>query len=224
MRKEFLRRVRTGFPAVVGIALVLMLNTPLFAQQHIVAQKDNTRPEATAYNTRPAFINFFSAVKWNGYNEIQWSATSQADTRKYIVEYSVNGVDYQTAGELLADKTFYTLQHRTLDDRPMLYRVRVEQLNGKFFYTPGVLLDGIPVPPVRIFPNTVTGSTVNYIADWPIERIVITSGSGTQVVAKEINGQGDYSSITLPATLGKGMYWMTFYGKDWKTTSKFFVP
>jgi hypothetical protein len=224
MRKEFLLRVKASFPAVVGIALVLMVNTSLFAQQHIVAQKDNTRPEATAYNTRPAFISFFSAVKWNGYNEIQWTATSQTDTKKYIIEYSLNGVDYQTAGEVLADKTLYTLQHRILDDRAMLYRVRAEQLNGRFFYTPGILLDGVQVPPVRIFPNTVTGSVVNYIADWPIERIVVTSGSGTQVVAKEIHGQGDYSSVTLPATLGKGMYWMTFYGRDWKTTSKFFVP
>jgi hypothetical protein len=36
----------------------------------------------------------------HGYNEIQWSAVAKEDTRRFIVEYSVDGINYQSAGEL----------------------------------------------------------------------------------------------------------------------------
>jgi hypothetical protein len=223
MKRYFLQSIRPGFPVIAGLAVLLSAILPVSAQQWVINQKDNTRPETTAGTSSPALIRSLTASRWNGYNDIQWTAITVNDTRKLIVEYSFNTIDYLTAGELLADKEIYTLRHHVLDERPVLYRIRSEQLNGKFFYTAPIILQGVPVSPVQIYPTVITGNTVNINAGWPVERIVVSSGSGAQVFAKEVNGQGDYMAVVLPP-LAKGMYWMSFYGQGWKSTEKFIIP
>ncbi|HEX2627963.1 MAG TPA: T9SS type A sorting domain-containing protein [Chitinophagaceae bacterium] len=229
MRKEFLlppmSGIKTSFPRGVGIILVLLLSTIIStAQQNIISQKDNTRPEATAYTHQPSFVTSFTANKWNGYNEIRWSAAYQGDTKRYIIEYSVDGLNYQSVGEMVASPNpDYVLQHRILENRPMLYRIRSEQLNEKSFYSSSIVLDGVPVSPVIIYPTVITSNTVNVNASWPVERITVTSSNGSQVMAKDINGQRDFMAISVPAALSRGMYYMTFQGKGWKTTEKFVV-
>jgi hypothetical protein len=224
MKTDFLELLKKRWSAIV-ISLLVMLSgiIPASAQQWVVNQKDNTRPETTAYNTAPAFVQTLSANRWNGYNDIEWTVSSLNDTKKFIIEYSLNAVDYLTAGEVLADKNIYSLRHHILDDRPMLYRVRIEQQNGKFFYTAPIVLQGVPVSPVQIYPTVITGNTVNMNASWPVERIVVSSGSGAQVFTKEIGGQSNYIAVVVPS-LAKGMYWMSFYGRGWKSTEKFLVP
>ena len=225
MRKEFLPRVKASFPKLIGSVLALWTGITVVAQQpYTTNERDNTRPETTAYTSSPAFVTSFTANHFNAYNEIEWSVKYIQDTRKFVIQYSTDGVDYLSAGEQLADKESYTLQHRTLDTRPMFYRIRSEQLNGKVFYSSPILLQGIPIAPVQIYPTVVTGSTVNMNASWPVERIVVTSTSGMQMLAKDINGQRDYMAVVLPTSVGKGMYYMTFYGQGWKSTEKFIIP
>ena len=78
------------------------------------------------------------------------------------------------------------------------------------------------VSPITIYPTIITGNTVNVNTSLAVERIVIYSGNGVQVFAKEMNGQRDFIPLVIPS-LGKGIYWMTFYGNGWKTTSKFII-
>jgi hypothetical protein len=223
MKTYFLPVIRARFPVVAALVLFLSGIFPAAAQQWVVNQKDNTRPETTARNSSPAFIRSFTADHFNGYNDVEFTVSTLNDTRKFVLEYSFNALDYLTAGELLADKEIYSFRHRLLDERPVLYRVRFEQLNGKFSYSDPIVLKGIPVAPVQIYPTIITGNTVNINASWPVERIVVTSANGVQVLAKEVNGQRDYISVVVPS-VGKGMYWMTFYGRGWKSTEKFIVP
>ncbi len=224
MWRELSHSVKATLPLVAGTCLLLLSNLPsAWSQQSVVNQKENTRPETTDRILRPAFITSFSATKWNGYNEIQWTASSEEDTRRFIVEYSLNGLDYQTAGEQVIVNGVYTLKHHILDERPMLYRIKTELLSGKSVTSPGILLNGVALLPVRIYPTIITGNTVNIDADWPIERIIVTTANGAQVYAQDVNGRRDYLSVVVPS-LSAGMYWMSFYGRDWKMTSKFIIP
>ena len=97
----------------------LLFSTTIQAQQNIIADKDNTHPELSRALSNPAYAVSFSAKKENGYNEIMWTALREEETRKYIVEYSTNGVDFQSAGELLVNsnnKSTYSLKHYTTDN------------------------------------------------------------------------------------------------------------
>ena len=222
MKKYLLQIVKAALPSLAGCMIIVSFGSPLIAQQNIIAVKDNTRPGLRASINEPALVSFLIAKRWNGYNEIEWTTLSPRDTRKFIVEYSSDGYNFQTAGEILSDRNNYTLQHRTLDQRPLLYRVKTEQLNGKFSYTKAVMLDGVPVSPVKIYPTVISGNTVSINSQWPVERITVVSLAGAQVFTKEMSGQRDYISVVIP-NLAQGQYRMVFTGKDWRATESFVV-
>jgi hypothetical protein len=219
MRKEILQKAT--FPFLT--AMMLLCSVRVHSQLNVIDQKDNTHPEINTNSAKPSFIAFFRAARENGYNEIEWGAMSEQDTRKYIVEYSLNGIDYTSAGELSAGQNSYHLKHDLKDERPTLYRVKAEQLTGKYFYSAAIFLRGIPTEPVKIYPTIITGNTVNVIADWPVEKISVYSASGAQVMIKEMGGKSESITVTLPS-IAKGIYFMTFYGQGWKSTSKFIMP
>lgn len=192
------------------------------AQQYIIANKDNTRPEAMRQLYAPARITSFTATRHNGSNDIRWTAISAQDTRRFIVEYSFDGINYQSAGEALAGEGEYRITHSMLDDRPVLYRLRIEDLGHKAYYSENIFLDGIAVAPVEIYPTIVTGEVVNLNAHLPVERVTIVSGDAKQVFAKDLNGERDFIPLAIPA-LGSGMYFITFYGNGWQHTARFIV-
>jgi hypothetical protein len=223
MWKAILQSIKATFPVIAGLFSAFTIINPSFGQQNIIVNKDNTRPETTRQYDFPAHISAFTATKYNGYNEIQWNAGLEQNTRKFIVEYSYDAINFQSAGEVLSANGIYELKHYTLDIRPLLYRVRIEELNGKFYYSDMALLDGIVTLPVNIYPTTITGNVVNANAVFPIERINIVSTQGQQMFAKDLDGVKDFITVVIPA-LNRGMYLMTFYGRGWKSTSKFIIP
>ena len=82
MKNFILVAIRNGVMAGLSVLICLTVS----AQQNVIADKDNTRPETKASTEKPVFIRSLVAKKWNGYNEIQWVATHDVDTRKFIVE------------------------------------------------------------------------------------------------------------------------------------------
>jgi hypothetical protein len=206
----------------IGLIICFAILSPAFSQQYVIADKDNTHPEITLQTSLPALITRFTVQRENDYAEVLWNTLREQDIRKYTVEYSIDGANYEAAGEITAHNGAYAFRHRLPEIRPAVYRIKMELLNGKSFYSSGVLLDGIDVSPVQIYPRIIQGNTVNVNAYWPVERINVFSASGQQVFAKDINGERDYMAIVIPS-LGKGIYWMNFYGQGWKTTSKFIV-
>lgn len=208
-----------------ALALILLFNTctPALAQQNVIANKDVTRPEIQQNLAKPAFINMFKADKKNGYNEISWSSRNDQDVQRFIVEFSTDGVNFQSAGEVsLNGGVNYTHQHYFRDDRPMLYRINMQMTNMRNAYSESIFLDGIDVPPVRFYPTIVTGNILNINADWPVQRMTIVSTAGTQVFAKDLNGQLHHIPVGIPS-LGRGMYIVTFYGNGWQSAGKMIV-
>ena len=205
------------------LTLQLVITASLYAQQYITQDKNDTRPEITRQFSQAPMISSFIATQQNGYNEIQWTTRLEQDTRKYIVEYSNDGIYYQSAGEALSATGKYLLKHQTFEIVPLLYRLRIEDLEGRSVYSQNILLQGISTSPVKIFPTIISGNTVNVIADFPVEHISVYAGNGQQVFTKAIGGKSESITVVLPS-LGKGMYWMHFTGQGWKSTSQFIVP
>jgi hypothetical protein len=204
------------------VMLVCSLNF-LYAQQYVIADKNNTHPEIKTQEASPAFVTALNAERGIGYNDISWQTAAEDNVRKYIVEYSMDGINFQSAGEVISGKGVYSFRHQMMDPFPALYRIKMEQLNDRFFYSSSILLSGADINPVRIYPTIIQGNSLNVNAYWPIEKIVITTAGGVQVYTQAMNNKRDYISIVLPS-LAKGMYWLTSYGKSWKTTSQFIVP
>lgn len=219
MRKWILQLVKATFPLAAGFSTLI---SSAYSQQNIIAGKDETRPEITAQQYSSAKIYKLSAVQMHGYNEIQWSAVAEEDTRRFIVEYSADGINYQSAGELTPLDGVYKLKHYTLDTRTFLYRIRMEKKDGRFFNSVNFLLGGVDIAPVKIYPTIVEGNTVNLQMYLPVQRINIISLDGKQVLQKDLGGTAGYSRVSIPS-LSRGTYLMTFYGNGWQSTEKFMI-
>lgn len=194
------------------------------AQQWVVDKKDQTRPNPNNTNTVSGFSNF-NAEPFNGYNQVSWTATTDSRASKYVIEYSVDGISYQSAGELVpsVNNSTYQLKHYTNSAEPLLYRIRTVTANGQASYSKNFAVDGIPVAPLRLYPNTITTNTLNVNSNWAIRRLGIFSLDGNQVFAKDLNGQRDYIPVAIPS-LAKGMYLVNFIGDGWTYTEKILVP
>ena len=218
MRKAILQTVKATF-LLAGFSIFI---NSAFSQQNIIADKDKTRPEMEIRTGIDARVIYFKATRMNSWNEIQWAALQEEETRRYIIEYSTNGIDYNTAGELTPSNGEYLLKHRSLDARSFLYRLRVERNDGKFYNLSIALLEGNDIPTVKIYPTMIEGSTINIASEFPVERINIYSTDGRLAFAKEMSGFKGTTQIVIPL-LSTGTYWMNFYGSGWKSTSKFII-
>ena len=218
MRKVILQFVKAT--AVITGFSTLMCSA--YGQQHVIDKKDETHPEIATQQSAPAKIYLFKAVPMHGYNEIEWSAVAEQDTRRFIVEYSADGINYQTAGELTPFDGVYKLKHYTLDQQTFLYRIRMEKKDGRFFNSSAFLLGGIDARPVKLYPTIVEGNTVNLQMYLPVQRIQIISLDGKQVMQKDIGANAGFTQVSIPV-MNKGTYLMTFYGNGWQSTEKFIV-
>ena len=208
---------------MIGAVLFFTTCTPALAQQHVIANKDVTRPEIQNNSARPAMINLFRAEKLNGYNLISFESRDDVDVQRLYVEYSTDGVIFQSAGEIpLTGTGAYSFQHYLREDRPMLYRVHMLLKNMRSAFTSPYLLDGIAESPVNFYPTVITGNTINVNTEWPVERMTITSTNGTQVFAKDLNGVLNNLPVVIPS-LGRGLYFVTFYGKGWQSSGRIIV-
>jgi len=219
MRKQILYFLKAAFAVIAGCSAYMF---PAYSQQHIIANKDNTRPETTRQYVLPARITSLHVVRFNGYNEIQWAAVGEQDTRRFVAEYTTDGINYQTAGELIPFAGSYQLKHYTSDPRPMIYRLRIEKKDGSFYNTGTSLLDGIAEPFINIYPTAVRGDVINAITAFPVERAGIAGIEGQSVFVKELGGVSGSFTMAIPS-LKKGVYWITFYGNGWNSTTQFVV-
>jgi len=219
MRKVILQLVKATFPIAAGFSTFI---SSAYSQQNIIAGKDDTQPEIKAQQYSAAKIYKFNAVQMYGYNEIRWSAVAEEDTRRFIVEYSSDGVNYQSAGELTSLRGDYSLKHYTLDTRTFLYRIKMEKKDGRFFNSISFLLEGIDIAPVKIYPTIVEGNTINLKMAFPVHRMNIISLDGKQVMAKDLGGIVGTTQVAIPV-LNRGQYLVTFYGNGWQSTEKFMI-
>src|SRR5215204_713222 len=219
MRKVILQLVKATFPIAAGFSTLI---SSAYSQQNIIAGKDDTHPEIAVQQYSSAKIYKFSAVQMHGYNEIRWSAVAEEDTRRFIVEYSDDGINYQSAGELTPLAGNYSLKHYTLDTRAFLYRIRMEKKDDRFFNSVNFLLGGVDIAPVKIYPTIVEGNTINLRMAFPVHRMNIISLDGKQVMAKDLGGITGTTQVAIPV-LSKGQYLVIFYGNGWQSTEKLII-
>jgi len=213
-------RTKTSLLVMAGFILAICVDQ-LHAQQHIINKKDVTRPE-TSREFNSFNLASFTAIQQGGYNEIQWPVSADDADKKVIVEYSFDGVNFLSGPEILSTGGMFTYKQYLQDTRPILYRVRTEDIKGTVSYSGAFLPKGITISPVQLQTNIVSGNVINATAQFPVERVSVVSGDGVQLFTKDINGVRDFIPVALPS-LKRGIYFITFYGTGWKSTSRFMI-
>jgi glucose/arabinose dehydrogenase len=174
----------------------------------------------------PLNLISFSGEPMSGYNELKWITESEENMDKYILQYSTDGVNYSTAGEVSSandpNRKIYTYRHNTVNTKTVYYRLKMTELGGTYEYSPVISIGADTNTGIKIYPTSVNNGLVNIISWQPVERISITSTTGIQLLSKEMNGTSGYFTITLPA-LQKGIYIIRVAGKDFQKTEKIVI-
>ena len=88
---------------VTGVSNISTFGQDNDGELYAISRSTGTISRIIVANEAPlplTLINF--PVKITGYNELTWTTGFEENIEKYIIEYSTNGTDYQTAGEVLS--------------------------------------------------------------------------------------------------------------------------
>ena len=213
--------VKTGMPTRIA-SISEAANGALYA----VSLTDNIIYKIVIPVVIPLNLIRFSGTPMSGYNELKWITASEQNMDKYIVEYSTNGISYFTAGEVLSEnnenRNVYTFRHATINSTIVYYRLQMSELNGTYKYSPVIAIGADMQTGLKIYPTSITNGLVNIISWQPVERVIITSTNGIQLLSKEMNGSTGYFNVALPV-LQKGVYIIRVSGKDFQQTEKIFI-
>lgn len=174
----------------------------------------------------PLTLIKFSGKDYSGYNELNWTTGFEENIEKYIVEYTLNGTDYQTAGELgskygSAGGT-YTFKHNINNQQVIRYRLRITELDHKQSFSPIISIGEVSKKRIQVYPTIVSAGSINIISTLPVMRLSVFTLEGKEVYAKYMAGSTGYTSVPLSG-LRKGMYLMKLSGDGFSQTDKIII-
>jgi hypothetical protein len=95
----------------------------------------------------------------NGDNILHWETLGELNTDRFIIERSINGVDYTSVGKVAAVGTgdnHYTFTDYNAIGTSFYYRIQVQDLNGQVYYSPIITLTGSTDTHISVYPNPAT--------------------------------------------------------------------
>lgn len=174
----------------------------------------------------PLTLINFSGEDYTGYNELTWTTGFEENIEKYIVEYSTNGLDYQTAGEVVSKYGSgggsYTLKHSVNNQQVIRYRLRITELDHKQSYSPIISIGELSKKSIQVYPTRVSTGSINIISTIPVKRFSIFSLDGKEIYTKYMAGSTGYTSVPLSG-FKKGLYLMKLSGDGFSQTDKIII-
>ncbi|MEO8403018.1 MAG: glycoside hydrolase family 88 protein [Chitinophagaceae bacterium] len=182
--------------------------------------------------TLPVHFISFTARPLDDKIRLTWENGDETDVDHYEVERSLNGNDFTVIGNTRATG----LAKYTFDDnsnpvnRTVYYRIKAISIDGSAHYS-GIL----PVrqkgsgASLQVSPNPVLDGNINIVLN-SIDpgkyklKIVNSAGIIVSTMAVTINDDGNsVISVLLPASAGKGLYYVQLEGNDVKMNKSILV-
>ena len=181
---------------------------------------------APAAAVLPVTLTNFTGRPFNGYNELQWSASYEGNADKYIIEYGTDGNNFTLAGEVTATNntsgSAYSYRHTVSNAGKLFYRLLMRDMNGGFSYSSVISMGGKNSGDVKIYTTIVQNNRLELNASVPIEKINVFTTDGRVMYNSSLNGRQGYFSVALPG-LAKGIYFINIVGKDYSKIEKIII-
>jgi hypothetical protein len=168
-------------------------------------------------NLLPISLSDFSGIKKEKFNEIKWSTTSENNTAYFILEKSLNGLEFEMFKILNAIGESNSIKHYSvIDDSPFkdgtYYRLKIIDKDGTSNVS-GIIYIANEI-------NVLTNIVVNYNLPEQVDFIFysskefkgnfeIISLTGSSIYKKEINiGSGENIISVNNSNLASGIYFL----------------
>ncbi|RYE20489.1 MAG: T9SS type A sorting domain-containing protein [Sphingobacteriales bacterium] len=152
------------------------------------------------------WINF-SAKKITPGVMLDWTTANEVNVTLYEVEHSVNGSIWGKIGTVAAAGSRGSHQYSFAHAKPSggvnFYRILQRDADGRFSYSKVVSVTfDAQKKKIQLYPNPVTGETLNVVAVEQVPVRIVNSAGGTvmQLILQTGNNQVNAKSF------GKGMY------------------
>lgn len=195
-------------------------------EMYAIARSTGTIYSIIQTNVLPVSLVRFTGSINTGYNELKWTTAFEENAQKFVVEFSTNGVDYTTAGEVLSTSRSngdsYSFKHFTSNTGLIRYRLRMVDIDQSSKYSPVISLNSKGNREIKIYPTVITNGAMQVLSGFPIDKIEFFTPDGKQVFSKNMNGISGYFSVALPS-LNKGMYLVRLASSEFQQTEKIFI-
>jgi hypothetical protein len=181
----------------------------------------------------PVLFNDVRAFEKNNGVEIDWSNLTEKDLVNYVVERSVNGVNYTAIAQQFPrsnnmDKQSYTVFDATPASGANYYRIKALEMSGKTIYTKAVRVDlGKTAQLLNLYPNPVTGTQLSVSINNKQGQytLKIVNAGGQEVYSRKIIHQGGSmtQNIELSSSVKPGVYNLMISGDNYHESNMFIV-
>lgn len=188
---------------------------------------------STGLNPLPVkFSDVKAYSKQNGV-QIDWTNLTESNLVNYIVERSVNGVDFIVINQVAprsntSDKEMYSSFDASPVSGANFYRIKAIETDGKIIYSKLLKVSiGATAKDLSLFPNPVTNNivTIGFSGAKGQYIMRIINAAGQEVFTKTIVHSGGTltEAITLPSAINKGLYSLLIAGDNYRETKLFII-
>jgi len=180
----------------------------------------------------PLTLGNFSGQRQGSHVMLDWTTFSEQNTRDFEVQRAADGNDYTTVGQVPAagnsvspEQYSYTDELSAAITGPLLYRLKMSDLDGVYTYSPVLKVD-VPgnAPVFSIFPNPYKGSiNLSITSPTPDKAVVsILDMTGKRLQTVNLSLQQGSTLFALPsmATPEKGVYLLMIHTSTQNQTLK----
>ena len=160
----------------------------------------------------PVTVTSFSAQKQGNSTLLKWTTTQELNSREFVIERSVNGINWQTIASVVAAGNSATyIDYVVRDLNPLkginLYRLKSVDIDNKFVYSATRRVDFENKNTFSVFPNPAT-DIIQIISDNILgfnATVQITNTQGQLLFTKQINSNNQPAMVNI-SSLSSGIY------------------
>lgn len=157
----------------------------------------------------PVELVYFRGKLFNNQANLTWATASEINSEKFEIEYSVNGQNYKTIGEVTArgntlETTSYNFIHKNVQKGSNYYRLKQIDVDGRYEYSKVIVIEKGGINSIISYPNPVI-NVMSIETETPIKSIQILDINGRLVQSKKVMDEALTQQIDL-IDLPKGTY------------------
>lgn len=172
----------------------------------------------------PLKLLSFNATNQNQQNKITWSTSNEINSKQFIVEKSTNGFQFSSLANVPAQRGNGVNQYQYLDAQALLgtvyYRLRIEDMDGSFSYSPIVKVDARGVSSLSLYPNPVIHQAIlSHPLAAMASSIELLTADGRTLRTIQVQ-QGSQQTLIDVSELPVGNYLIRFKNQGISLTTK----
>lgn len=183
----------------------------------------------SSFSPLPVTFSYFKAAYTNGNGVLNWQTASEINNSRFEVERSMNGINWETVGQVQGHGTTQDVNNYTFTDKlagvvpgVVYYRLKQVDYNGSFSYSAirSIKMSANAVVDMQVYPNPATDVlNINYTSSAANSMIRIADMNGMEMYSEKISETGNIhrqiSLLAYPA----GTYFVQVIANDNLTTN-----